>query len=98
MAEQPKKGIGKPKFEKVRILTLKGRPWGIVVATFRDKPRIYETSYWVRLNDGILLKDMQKSELEFEYERIQAKCIHKWEERKEIAYYRCQKCGYMVKI
>lgn len=93
---KPRKGILKPTFKKVRILTIKGKPWGAVIAEFIDNPRRYETSYWVRLDDGTLLKDLQKSELEFDYERLQAKCVHEYKEQKELGFFVCQKCNFMV--
>ena len=84
--------------DKVRILTIKGKPWGYIVNTYPDPVYShYASFYWVRLDDGALIKDLSVSEIEQEYERIQAKCKHKFGKSAD-GYKRCPKCNYHEKV
>lgn len=49
---------------KVRILSVTGNMFGIVVNEYRNPYREYHDLYWVRLTNGILMKDVTEDEFE----------------------------------
>lgn len=53
------------KMATVKMLTIKGKPKGIVVRRYNGT-RSFEDFYWVRLSDGVLLKDVSINEIDIE--------------------------------
>ena len=89
------------KVNKVRVLTVRGRPWGYIVRQYQDPLYHinYEYLYWIRLYDGVLLKDVGANEIEQEYERIEAKCKHNFVPLQDDKTMKmCKKCHYFKNV
>lgn len=88
------------KLKKVRVLTVKGRPWGVIVREYYDTPpNHYQSYFWVRLQDGVLLKDLGVNEIEEEHERIQAKCKHEFGTIDyDLKHRECIKCYLYIEV
>lgn len=49
---------------KAKILTILGKPMGIIVKEYELGDGTYVHYYWIRLKNGILIKDLSENEIE----------------------------------